>query len=392
VAFIRRLLSGDYRRAVAAEAAGDYAEAARHYGLAGERDKVAEMHLLRAERATTPAEAEAELRDAIRWADPGTPARARVARALGNALLRRARSEGTATARDQARVREAAKLLEEAGELREAGAAFELLGDDDGAARAFEKGGYLDEMEAALARERGRRTKAARLSGAFHDYGVALAAGARDEALEALRACIDAAEDKGEYRRLHEGLAARRLAGGFVTLSRRPHGPKVVVAGAGRVVLGRDPDCALVLRSAGVSRAHATLLHDGGFRLRDAGSKHGTWLAGLPLAGGAEVALSADGRVRLGADCELDVKVSGRRLRLEVARGLDRGAALVVGPAEEAIDLEPDLGVPARITFTAGRPFLDGPELRLGGARARKPVQLVREDVVAVGEAELDVL
>src|SRR5262249_44054428 len=153
-----------------------------------------EMHLLRAERATTPAEAEAELRDALRWADPGTPARARVARALGNALLRRARAEGTATARDQARVREAAPLLEGAGGLREAGGAYERLGDDDGAARAFEKGGYLDEMEAALHRERDRRTAAARAVDAYHDYQTALAAGARDRALDALRACIAAAE------------------------------------------------------------------------------------------------------------------------------------------------------------------------------------------------------
>jgi hypothetical protein len=392
VPFLRRILSGDYRRAVAAEAAGDYAEAARHYGLAGERDKVAEMHLLRAERATTPAEGEGELRDALRWADPGTPARARVARALGNALLRRARAEGTATARDQARVREAARLLEEAGELREAGGAFELLGDDDSAARAFEKGGYLDEMEAALHRDRDRRRAAARVQEAFHDYETALAAGARDRALDALRACIDAADDKGEYRRLLDALAARRLADGVVTLQRRGADHRLAVAGAGRVLIGRDPECALALRAPGVSRVHAAIAFADGFRLRDAGSKHGTWLAGLPLAANGEAALAGEGRIRLGTDCELAFRQEARRLRVEVARGLDRGAVLVVGPAGEPIALAPDVDAGATLHFDAGRPMLDGPALRLGGAPARGPAQLIRGDHVSVGGLELDVL
>jgi hypothetical protein len=100
VAFLRRLLSGDYRRAVAAEAAGDYGEAARHYALCGEREKVAEMHLLRADRAGDAAAAIDELRDAMRWADKGTPTRARIARALGGRRLARARAEGAATARE----------------------------------------------------------------------------------------------------------------------------------------------------------------------------------------------------------------------------------------------------------------------------------------------------
>jgi hypothetical protein len=390
VAFLRRILSGDFRRAVAAEAAGDYAEAARHYALAGERDKVAEMHLLRAERATTAGEAESELRDALRWAAVGTPARARVARALGNALLKRARAEGAATARDRERVREGARFLEEAGELREAGTAWELIGDDEAAAQAYERGGYLDEMEAALARERGRRTAAARLADAFHVYETALVHGDRDRALAELAICIETAADKGQYRGLHEALTARRLTAGVVTLARRPDGPHVVVAGAGRVLVGRDPECALVLRSAGVSRAHAAVTFDGAFWLRDAGSKHGTWLAGLPIDGA--VTLTGAGRLRLGTDCELDFQTEGRRLRLEVVRGLDRGARLVAGPADEPIDLGPDLDVAATLTFRDGRPILGAAALELNGAATAGRAQLVRGDVVTIAGVGLDVL
>src|SRR5262252_4693975 len=85
------MFSADFRRAVAAEAAGDYAEAARAYALAGERVKVAEMHLLRAERAPSPAAKLHELKAAIRWADAdnadGQNARRRIARALFNWAL-----------------------------------------------------------------------------------------------------------------------------------------------------------------------------------------------------------------------------------------------------------------------------------------------------------------
>src|SRR5262245_45109309 len=171
------------------------------------------MHLLRSERAGGPAESVEDLRDALRWADAGTAIRARVARALGAALLRRARAEGAATVRDRALVREAAALLEEGGEHRDAGAALELIGDDEAASHAYERGGLLEEMEETLARERFRRRRSDRLRDAFARYQVALAAGQRDAARAALVECEEAADDKGEYRRLREALDARLLAG-----------------------------------------------------------------------------------------------------------------------------------------------------------------------------------
>src|SRR5262249_51969402 len=159
-----------------------------------------------------PGEAESELRDALRWTDPGTPGRARVARALGTALMKRAQAEGAATARDRERVKEAARLLEEAGEHREAGGAWEMLHDDEGAARAYEKGGHLDEMEAALARDRARRSKGGELRDAFHEYESGLASGARRAALAAIRRCVEIAEEKGIYAQLSADLGGRMLS------------------------------------------------------------------------------------------------------------------------------------------------------------------------------------
>ena len=389
--FLRRLLSGDYRRAVAAEAAGDYAEAARHYALAGERDKVAEMHLLRAERAATPGEAESELRDALRWTEAATPGRARVARALGTALLKRAQSEGAATARDRERVKEAAALLEEAGEHRDAGGAWEMLHDDEGAARAYEKGGHLEEMEAALGRERDRRRSEGDLRDAFHAYETAMAHGERRAALGAIRRCVEVADSKGNYAGLAGELAGRMLSG-QVTLRRGPDGPPYRFAVAAPARIGRDAELAVALRSPGVSRTHAEIDFDGkAFRLRDAGSKHGTWLADLPLAGA--VTLSGTGRIRLGTDCELDFTAERKLLRLEVTRGLDRGALFFLQPPDEPVAIAPIVKLAARLRFSGGQPILEASsgDLHLAGRRALR-VELVRGDVVDLPDGQLHVV
>lgn len=387
--FLRRLLSGDYRRAVAAEAAGDYAEAARHYALAGERDKVAEMHLLRAERAATPGEAESELRDALRWTETATPGRARVARALGTALMKRAQSEGAATARDRERVKEAALLLEEAGEHRDAGSAWEMLKDDEGASRAYEKGGHLEEMEAALARERDRRRTEGDLRDAFHAYESALAHGERRAALGAIRRCVEVADNKGNYASLATDLAGRMLSG-QVTLRRGADGPPRRFAVAAPARIGRDAELPVALRSPGVSRTHAEIEWDGKvFRLRDAGSRHGTWLADLPLAG--SLTLSGTGRIRLGTECELDFAADGRLLRLEVARGLDRGAVFHLQPPDVPVGIAPIVQVAARLSFIGGQPILDAPSIQIGRQRTTR-VELVRGDVLDLPDGPLHVV
>lgn len=394
MAFFRKL-SADWRRAVAAEAAGDYAEAARHYALAGAREKVAEMHICRAERTDDPAEEIAALRDALRWADEGTEPARRAARRLAAALLARARAEGVATERDRELVREAARLWEQAGEWGEAGAAWELLGDDDAAARAYEKGGVLDRMEMALARDEKRARDRRRLKDAFEEYELHWKGGDRESARSALLRCVELAEEKGEYRRLLADLEGRRITSGRVALARRPDGRVAIVCGTPRVVIGRDPTCDLVLRAGGVSRVHAELLVDAaGFRLRDAGSRNGTLLGGLPIAG--ELALDGAGRFALGDDCDLAFEIVGGVLRLEVARGLDRGVVVLAAPAERAVPLEAATGLAAALTVRDGRPYLEvrgRAALRLNGARiARGAVQLVHKDVVAVGDVEAEVL
>jgi tetratricopeptide (TPR) repeat protein len=385
VGFLSRLLSGDFRRAVAAEAAGEYAEAARHYALAGDRDKVAVMHLLRAGRAATNADELECLRDALRWADAGTPTRRRVARALGLALLKRA-----AQASDRAIVDEAAEHLLQAEDFAAAGDAWTSVGDDARAARAYELGGLVDPMEEALHRDARKRGAARELQGAFKDYELHLKGGDRDAAIAALRRAVDAAETKAEYQRVLDELLARRLAGGTVTL--RGKGPPVHVAAVSTITIGRSPDCTLPLRAASVSRVHAVVtVAPPEYILRDGGSRAGTLLGGMPLAGA--VRLIGTGQFGLGEECEIAWRAA-ETLELQVVKGLDRGVTLIHVPEGRRVPLAPRLSVAARVWFDGGRPYAEadgGATLLVDGEPVRGSVQLVRRDVLHSDGVEVEV-
>jgi pSer/pThr/pTyr-binding forkhead associated (FHA) protein len=395
VSFFRRFFSADYRRALAAEAAGDYVEAARAYALAGETAKVGLMHLRRAERSTTRPEEVAALRDALEWGKDDPEIIRNASRALARVLATRLKAEGTATERDREMAREAARLYEAAGDFGDAGQLWESLGEDEPAARAYERGGLVDRMESALSRDERRERQRRRVKEAFEEYELHWKSGDREAAASALRVCVEAAEDKGEYRRLLDQLDSRRIASGRVGLRRLPSGGLAVVCGT-KVTLGRDPLCELPLRAAGISRIHAEIIASGGgFALRDAGSKNGTLLGGLPVAG--EVTLGDAGSFALGDDCEVGFEVAAGALRLEIARGLDKGVKVLLAPKPEArVDVEDVSGMPAVIWFDGGRPYLtakSGKAIHLNKARvARGAIQLVREDVIAVDEVEVEVV
>jgi len=61
-------------------------------------------------------------------------------------------------------------------------------------------------------------------------------------------------------------------------------GDKEVVVGAEPVVIGRDPACQLSIEESGVSSMHAELIATPrGVRLRDLGSKNGTWVGDMRI-------------------------------------------------------------------------------------------------------------
>jgi len=394
MSFFKRLLSPTYRRALEAEARGDHDGAARAYALAGEREKVAEMNLLRAEASTTRKDEVDALRAACQWAAAATEAGRKARRRLADAL--RALAAAAAVPGEPSRLqwKEAAALFAEIGLHGEEGECLEALGEDAAASRAFGAAGLIERMEQALARDEQRDRKGRRLREAFDEYQLEMAAGDRELALSALRLCIELSDAKGDYRRLCEQLEARRIASGVVkvTVSRGEAAgaqQPVTVVGLTTVRIGREPAAELPLRGNGVSRWHAEVVWkaaageheagEGGWWVRDAGSRNGTRIAGARIEG--ELPVVGEGSFELGDDSEITWHEAGSVLRLEVRRGMDRGRVLVAGVGR-AIKLPEGA---AHLRFRDGRPYLElgeGTAVRLNGGRTGAVVQLVRGDVV----------
>jgi tetratricopeptide (TPR) repeat protein len=396
VTFFRRVFNADYRAAVAAEAAGNVELAAERYGIAGDHEGAVRMHLARAQRASDRNAEIAALRDALRFAEGIPPLVKQAASALGRALLAKIEAEGIATQRDKDKVREAAALLIDGGEHRLAGDALEKIGDHVAAANAFSAGGLVDRMETALAADDASNQRARAERDAFASYQTNMAIGRRDDARADLVRGLDAAPNAGDYRRLLDELDTKLITAGRIELRRRGK-PSIIACAATRIAVGRDPLCDLPLRTAGVSRRHAEIDIGGAtprFSLKDADSRNGTTLAGLPLAG--RVPLVGTGGFGLGDDCKIDFAVIGDPgvLVLTVKTGLDRGVVLLAAPEGERLDLAP-AGVPCDVVFGGGRPYLGR-----GAAKALEfnaaplgqvRVQLIRGDRVVADGEELDV-
>lgn len=403
--FWKRMFSADFRHAVAAEAAGDYAEAARAYALAGERVRVAEMHLLRAERAATPAAKLHELKAAVRWTDAVTSDGQRARRRVARALVGWAKAQGPAGELEKQVVREAAQLFADIGEAIAAGECHELIGEDALAAEAYQRAGDLERLEQVLSREERRRRREGRVREAFEEHRMALAQGERDRALEALRQCVEAplpdgltpqkeaelTRDRASYQRLQEELEGKLITNGTVSLRLgRSDNEKVYrYVGSFPLILGREPTCQLALRDAGISRQHAAIAfaEGGGFSVSDLDSKNGTTLGGLRIAGA--LPLAGEGEFGLGEVCAIHFAVEGELLQLAVTRGLDRGLRLFAGRGALAVE---DV---AELEFFDGRPRLSprgGRLLYLNGVQASGPVQLIHGDLVELGEQRLVVI
>jgi FHA domain len=393
--FWKRMLSADYRAAVAAEASGNVDAAAERYGLAGDRAGAVRMHVARAERARDRAAAITALRDAVHWAGDDPDLGRLAARALGRALHAQAEAEGVATARDKDRLREAATLLAAGGDHKLAGEAFERLGDLGAAAAAYGAGGLVDKVEETLARDDDKIRAERDLKDAFAGYETQLRLGRRDEARAELARCARLAPQAAEYRRLLDELDARLITGGRVELRRR-HGKAAIACGVRALTLGRDPLADLPLRSGGVSRHHAEIEVQGGgrFSLRDLGSRNGTAIGGLPLAG--RVPLAGTGQFALGDDCPVEFEVVGEpgTLHLRIERGLDRGAEVIAAADGERVATA-SAGLAIELVFRSGRPWLGRGEAREalwnGESIAGMRVQLMRGDVLVVDGEEIDV-
>jgi hypothetical protein len=224
----------------------------------------------------------------------------------------------------------AAGLLERAGDHRRAALAYEDLGADDRAALAWGALGDLERMEAAHAREE-RRLATARAAGETLRRFEALLTGG-----ERLRAIVAAAAVTGigEAASLRERAASieRRLCRGRAVSLRVPGAAGLRVAPL-PADIGRDRDAGVPLRDPSVSRRPALLRAAAdAVVVEDCGSRGGVRLGGARLDPGVAIPLRGEGEISVGPTTAIAFRTHGPSLMLEVARGLDRGARVLVGP------------------------------------------------------------
>jgi hypothetical protein len=384
---MKRMLSSDYRKAIAAEAAGDYKNAARAYALCGERTKVAEMHLLRAEQSTSSEARLTELKAAIGWADANDEEARAMLRRIARALFVWARRAPVLTKEDRKVVEEAAQLFTKAGDESGAGECYEFIGEDLSAAEAYQRGGDVERLEAVLQRDEQRRKQTYRVRDAFEEYQLNLSRGERDLALTSIRVCVDAADEaeRETYIVAQRELERKLISDGKVRLKTGGQ-PILCVALDGAVTIGREMTCHIVLRDSGISRVHAELRLDGEkITLRDLQSKNGTTLGGVRILD--SLALPDSGELGFGENCSFQFEAKNGVLNLQTKSGLDRGLRVHV----QAMPF--DVEKVAELSFVSGRPRLRarGGLLALNGVSCPHPIQLCHEDVVEIGNVRLEV-
>jgi hypothetical protein len=255
------------------------------------------------------------------------------------------------TATERAGLGAAAALYLAASESKRAAALFEKAGDDERAAELWGSLGELERMEACLARLDEQRSANRRVRDARQQFDTLMAAGERLAAVELCLAVADPTDDGRQLGQLARRTAERLCRGRSVAF--RLGDGRVVRLAEVPATLGRDPDVELPLREPTVSRRHARLIAgDDMLRLEDAGSRGGTRLSGLPLAGA--IPLRGSGEIGLGVSCRLRFEARPEGLELRGESGLDRGFWAVVGAPP--LDLSPWLGLPAplHLDFLSG--------------------------------------
>lgn len=401
-----RLFSPAYRHALKAEAEGRYIEAARAFALCGQRRKVAEMHLLEAEKRGTAASALRELQIAAHFLTADAAADRELLRRVGQAYLR-SLQKSVLSAADRELCQEAAQLLSRSGDAKAAAAAYELAGDLEQAAAMYQQAGEVEKVESLLGAQEQQRRRAHAEREHFESYRAHLDLGQRDQALAALKACLASAAiaDRAEPLRLYEELRARLLTDGVLRLRTAAHATAAtpepasdaatvrVFVGTLPLRIGRDAGCALPLRDPGVSREHAQIerTQEGGFALRELGAKNGTLLGGLRLHSGTALPLRDSGEIGIGQHVALRFCVLAAELQLEVVRGLERGLLLHVAPQGLALPGPAQ----AELRFDRGRPLLQVPASTawaLNGKRVPAQVQLIRGDLIELPGQRIEVL
>jgi hypothetical protein len=309
-----RLFSSGSQRAVAqaraAEVRGELAQAAALYAQGGRLDEAARVMLLRGDAESDAAARLRHYTQAASAAPTASAVKGEARRKRAMLVVTMARDAPmTATLRQD--VLDAARDLEQIGDQERAAEAYAQIGDVEGEARALARAGDVDKLDALLDEQQGRDREAISRRAAHEEFGALLASGRRREA-----AAIARASDDEALRERGRLLEARRVMGGVVRV--RLRGAPVTIALGDEIVIGRAPDPpadpasgAIAIASAAVSRRHGVLLRQAGRAVvRDLGSRNGTTLRGLALAGDVGVGDGDGVELKLGREVPLVVRAA----------------------------------------------------------------------------------
>ena len=155
---------------------------------------------------------------------------------------------------------------------------------------------------------------------------------------------------------------------------------------AGEVVIGRSPDCQIVLRDFGISRNHAKIVvgEDGSARILDLKSKNGTQVNGVPVV---EAPLRDGDTILLGKFELTFGKALESKVVLDEAKPLSEEAGTIIRSVGELSRLLTAAPVPAAPADEKKAPAVDLQEIEKSN-RILKVLTKVAETLIAVRPVE----
>jgi hypothetical protein len=387
LSFFRRLFDSRARQALDAEASGDLRRAAYLWVDMGNPEKAADLMTRAGERAKSVDERVHAWSDALRFLPAESEdARRELESKIGIAVLDAAREQGATSAESKRRLLDAAARLERAEKWIEAADCFELLGQTDDLARCLEKAGEVDRLERVLEKTTNAELRGERLRRLVSEQEMAIKVGAREVARHALREAVALAPEDTAIAEMLRRLEEKWPKGRRLRLD--VGGKRVGLVGTLPATIGRS-DADLVVRGGSVSRQHCQIDRKGSqVVVRDLGSRNGTLVAGVPIAG--EIALSGPTEVGLGDDVSVRVGPGERGITIDVVRGLDRGEHVVVGERELRVR-----DVAATFSFHGDRAIVSpdhGVPMVLGAQPVAASIDLLYGDVVTIDGVRVEVI
>src|SRR5687767_14909809 len=136
--------------------------------------------------------------------------------------------------------------------------------------------------------------------------------------------------------------------------------PQSHMFSSGEVVIGRSPDCQVVLKDFGISRNHAKIVVDeDGVRIMDLKSKNGTQVNGVPVV---EARLKDNDRVLLGKFQLTFSKTLDSKIEVDEAKPLSEEAGTIIRSVGELSKLLQDTAPPAKAV--PGAPAAKKPDVQ----------------------------